>query len=139
MCRSGTCEAPRQPSSGHPKTRNLVSPLGRLARLPRVVLKAPIHAYQLILRPWIGQHCRHLPTCSDYALEAIELNGAWRGFWLTVSRLCRCRPGGTHGYDPVPDLRRVWYIAPWRYGRWLRINDRPATPGEPPTSDRNGR
>lgn len=94
--------------------------LARLARLPRAVLKAPIHAYQLILRPWIGQHCRHIPTCSDYALDAIERNGAWKGFWLTVSRLTRCRPLGTHGWDPAPDLTRVTYILPWRYGVWTR-------------------
>jgi uncharacterized protein len=86
----------------------------------QVVLKAPIHAYQWTLRPWLGWPCRHLPTCSDYALCAIDTNGAWRGFWLTVSRLSRCQPWGTHGYDPVPDLgsvRHPLYVA-YRYGQW---------------------
>ena len=88
-------------------------------RLLAALLKAPIHAYRWTVRPWLGWPCRHLPTCSDYALEAIDRNGPWRGFWLTVSRLSRCHPGGTAGFDPVPDLsaeRHVW--APWRYGRW---------------------
>jgi putative membrane protein insertion efficiency factor len=60
-----------------------------------------------------------LPTCSEYALDAIELNGAWRGWWLAGARVCRCHPWGTSGYDPAPDVRgeRHW-IAPWRYGRW---------------------
>jgi len=89
-----------------------------LARLPRMVLQAPVRLYQLTLRGFVGQHCRHMPSCSDYALEAIELNGAWRGFWLMISRISRCRPWGTHGYDPVPDLRQTSYWLPWRYGRW---------------------
>ncbi len=90
-----------------------------LSRLSRAVLKAPIIAYRYSLSPLIGQHCRHAPSCSAYALEAIELNGAWKGLWLTISRLSRCRPYGTDGYDPVPDLRETHHtFAPWRYGRW---------------------
>lgn len=83
------------------------------------LLKLPIHVYRWTLKPFFGWQCRHLPTCSEYGLEAIDRNGAWRGLWLTVSRLVRCRPGGTSGYDPVPDLgldRHPWM--PWRYGRW---------------------
>ena len=82
-------------------------------------LKVPIHVYRYTLKPFVGWHCRHLPTCSEYALEAIDTNGAWRGFWLTTSRLCRCHRLGTAGVDPVPDIRaerHPW--APWLYGRW---------------------
>ncbi|MDX2309520.1 MAG: membrane protein insertion efficiency factor YidD [Hyphomicrobium sp.] len=83
------------------------------------ILKFPVHIYQWTLRPWLGAHCRHLPTCSDYALEAIDRNGAWKGFWLMVSRLARCHPWGTHGYDPVPDLSSVRHtFRPWLYGDW---------------------
>jgi hypothetical protein len=85
----------------------------------RAVAKAPIHAYRWTLKPLIGLECRHLPTCSEYALEAIDHNGAWRGSWLALSRICRCHPWGTHGYDAVPDIRGVRHpLAPWRYGRW---------------------
>jgi uncharacterized protein len=84
-----------------------------------VMLKAPVHVYRWTLKPLIGMDCRHLPTCSEYALAAIDLNGAWRGFWLTLSRLCRCNPWGTFGFDPAPDIGREKHtLAPWRYGRW---------------------
>ena len=73
-----------------------MSPLARLLALP-------VQAYRLILSPWLGHSCRFQPTCSAYALEALEKHGAMRGSWLTVRRLLRCRPGGGSGYDPVPD------------------------------------
>lgn len=85
----------------------------------KTLLKAPVHAYRWTLKPLIGMECRHLPTCSEYALEAINKNGAWRGFWLTVSRVLRCHPWGSSGYDPPPDIHDERYrSAPWRYGRW---------------------
>ena len=90
-----------------------------LSRMAKVALKAPVHLYRVTLRPWIGLECRHQPTCSAYTLEAIELNGAWRGGWLGLSRICRCHPWGTSGHDPAPDIRASWHpLAPWRFGRW---------------------
>jgi hypothetical protein len=92
------------------------TPAGRVVGF---LLKAPIHLYRYTLKAFFGWHCRHLPTCSEYALEAIDRNGPWRGLWLTLSRLSRCRPGGTAGYDPVPDIRAERHpLRPWRYGRW---------------------
>lgn len=89
------------------------------AALPGRLLKAPIHLYRWTLKPFVGWNCRHVPTCSEYALQAIDKNGAWRGLWLTVSRLSRCHPWGTQGFDPVPDIRSERHpFAPWRYGRW---------------------
>jgi putative membrane protein insertion efficiency factor len=83
------------------------------------LLKAPVHLYRWTLKPYVGWDCRHLPTCSEYALDSIDKNGPWRGLWLILSRLSRCRPGGTRGHDPVPDIRRERHVlAPWRYGRW---------------------
>jgi putative membrane protein insertion efficiency factor len=76
-----------------------MSPLARLLALP-------VHAYRLFLSPWLGHSCRFQPTCSAYALEALERHGALRGGWLAARRLLRCRPGGGHGYDPVPEPRR---------------------------------
>lgn len=85
----------------------------------KALLKAPIYLYRWTLKPYVGWQCRHLPSCSEYALEAIETNGAWRGFWLMLSRVLRCQPWGTAGYDPVPDIRHERHpLAPWRYGRW---------------------
>ncbi len=88
------------------------------------LLKAPIYVYRYTLSAFIGRQCRHLPTCSEYAIEAIDRNGPWRGFWLTLARVARCRPGGTSGFDPVPDIRRERHpLAPWRYGRWKTGRD----------------
>ena len=63
-----------------------------------------ITAYQWLLSPWLGTRCRHLPTCSAYAAEAIERFGPWRGGWLAAKRLGRCQPWGSSGYDPVPTV-----------------------------------
>lgn len=92
---------------------------GMIGMGAKALLKAPIHAYRWTLKPLIGLECRHLPTCSEYALEAIEVNGAWRGLWLTLARLARCHPWGSAGYDAPPDIRAERHpFAPWRYGRW---------------------
>lgn len=50
--------------------------------------------------------CRHIPTCSNYGIEAIEKHGSIKGSYLTIKRILKCNPWGTYGYDPVPDLRR---------------------------------
>jgi putative membrane protein insertion efficiency factor len=76
-------------------------PLERARGLARI-LAAPVHAYRLLLSPVLGPRCRHLPTCSEYALEALARHGAGRGLCLTLARLLRCHPWGTSGYDPVP-------------------------------------
>jgi uncharacterized protein len=90
-----------------------------LGRLTRDAMKLPVHVYRWTLKPFVGMDCRHGPSCSQYALDAIELNGAWRGGWLALSRIIRCRPKGTHGFDPAPDIRAVRHgLTPWRYGRW---------------------
>ena len=66
------------------------------------LLALPVRAYRLVLSPWVGMHCRYLPTCSAYALEALALHGALRGGWLTLRRIGRCHPFGRSGHDPVP-------------------------------------
>jgi putative membrane protein insertion efficiency factor len=68
----------------------------------RHVLKSLIRAYQLALSPMLGPRCRFYPSCSQYALEAIESHGAVRGSWLTARRICRCHPFHDGGFDPVP-------------------------------------
>lgn len=72
-----------------------MSPLARIAALP-------VHAYRLLISPWLGSNCRYQPTCSAYALEALETHGALRGSWLALRRITRCHPFGGSGYDPVP-------------------------------------
>ena len=67
------------------------------------ILALPVRAYRLILSPWVGHNCRYQPTCSTYALEALERHGALRGTRLAARRILRCHPWGGSGYDPVPD------------------------------------
>ncbi len=67
------------------------------------LLSLPVKAYRLLLSPWIGQSCRYHPTCSAYALEALEKHGAVKGGYLTVRRILRCHPWGGSGVDNVPD------------------------------------
>lgn len=66
------------------------------------LLILPIRAYRLFLSPWLGHSCRFQPSCSAYAIEALETHGPLRGSWLSVCRIVRCNPWGGSGYDPVP-------------------------------------
>jgi putative membrane protein insertion efficiency factor len=68
----------------------------------RHVLKILIRAYQLVLSPLLGPRCRFYPSCSHYAIEAIESHGALRGSWMSAKRICRCHPFNPGGFDPVP-------------------------------------
>jgi uncharacterized protein len=65
-----------------------------------------LRAYQYLISPLIGPHCRFHPSCSHYALEAIEQHGAARGVLLTLRRLSRCHPWHPGGVDPVPPKTR---------------------------------
>ena len=71
----------------------------------RVMAIALIRAYQLCVSPFLGPRCRFLPTCSEYAREAIENHGLARGFGMSLRRLSRCHPLGPSGWDPVPPSR----------------------------------
>lgn len=73
----------------------------------RSVLMISIRLYQLLLSPLLGHHCRFYPSCSRYAMEAIECHGPRRGAWLALKRLLRCHPWCPGGVDPVPeDLKK---------------------------------
>ena len=68
----------------------------------RQLLLLPIRLYQYVISPMMASHCRHHPTCSQYAIEAIQHHGALKGSYLAGSRLLRCHPWAEGGYDPVP-------------------------------------
>ena len=68
----------------------------------RYVLKYLIRGYQLAISPLLGPRCRFYPSCSQYAIEAIETHGAARGVWLAVKRISRCHHWHEGGFDPVP-------------------------------------
>lgn len=75
-------------------------------------LRMLVRLYQLTLSPWVGRSCRFVPTCSNYAIEALEKYGAVKGTYLTIYRLLRCHPLGGRGLDPVP--------AKFRWRCWCR-------------------
>lgn len=98
-----------------------------LRNLPRLFGRGLIKIYRVTLSPLVGFECRHLPTCSHYAEEAIDRYGLWAGGWITLARLLRCQPFGTSGLDFVPDTAPAnarWYL-PWRYARWRGTNADP--------------
>lgn len=111
------CETCGREGAARRLTRNWRGPFPRTpARLFGMGL---IRFYQLTLSSLIGNHCRHLPTCSEYGYEAIARHGLWAGGFLTLFRVGRCGPGGTFGVDPVPEALGpdfVWW-KPWRYWR----------------------
>ena len=61
-----------------------------------------VRFYRLAISPWLGGNCRYDPTCSSYAIEALQVHGVLKGSWLAVRRIGRCHPWGKSGYDPVP-------------------------------------
>lgn len=66
------------------------------------LLMLPIRFYRKYISPLTPPSCRFTPTCSEYAIEAITKHGPFKGTWLAIRRVLRCRPGGGSGYDPVP-------------------------------------
>lgn len=116
MCRDPHCE--HSAATGLAPVNRGRNWSGPFAKTPgRLFGMALIRAYQLTLSSLIGNACRHLPTCSEYGYEAVARHGLWAGGWMTLFRGARCGPGGTHGFDPVPehrDARQRWF-APWRY------------------------
>lgn len=83
-----------------PRSRGLPEAAG-----PGIVargLKLAVHGYRILVSPVLGPACRYAPSCSAYALEALERHGAVKGGWLALRRILRCHPWGGSGFDPVP-------------------------------------
>ena len=100
-----------------------------LAGLPRLIGRGLVTLYRYTLSPLIGPRCRHLPSCSEYADEAIGRFGLWAGGWMALARILRCHPWGTAGLDFLPNSlpeRSRWFL-PWRYGHWRGRNETPPT------------
>lgn len=91
-----------------------------VARLPQALLIALVKGYRLFFKAWVGDVCRYQPTCSSYALQALEQHGALRGSALAGWRLLRCHPWCDGGDDPVP---------PAGQGLFTRFTGHGAKPG----------
>jgi len=87
------------------------------------LLSVPVYIYRYSISPLIRPACRHVPSCSQYALDALKIHGPVRGLAMGTNRILRCRPGGTHGYDPVP-LIWIKRYKPWSTwcGKWKVCN-----------------
>ena len=72
-----------------------------IAGILKFLLISLIHFYQIFISPLLGNNCRYYPTCSQYAIEAIEKKGVIKGSWMAVKRICRCHPWHDGGHDPV--------------------------------------
>lgn len=81
------------------RLKSIVDTAGKVAGKIMISL---VKFYQHAISPFLGSACRHAPTCSHYMIEAIQVWGAAKGFWLGFKRILRCHPWGTSGYDPVP-------------------------------------
>jgi len=76
--------------------------LAAVREIPARAILVALRGYKLLLSPLFTGSCRYLPTCSDYAAQAVREHGALRGGWLAAKRLARCHPFGGSGLDPVP-------------------------------------
>ena len=85
------------------------------------ILSIPVHLYRYLIGPLLPKVCRHEPSCSQYMLDALRIHGPWRGFLTGTNRILRCRPGGTHGYDPVPLFRFRRYRVSGRFPKSDRL------------------
>lgn len=115
---------------GVPRPSRVEALSGLLWHLPRLALMTLVRGYRLLLKPWLGNACRFEPTCSAYALEALEHHGALRGALLSGWRLARCHPWCDGGLDPVPGMAAA--AAPAERGRGLFTRLLARAPGEPP-------
>lgn len=94
--RLGNLHETSRPAAGNGLRR------GRMAGEPaRAVFRVTHRLYKIFLSPLLGNRCRFYPSCSDYALEAVERYGALKGGWLAIGRVCRCHPLTPGGLDPV--------------------------------------
>ncbi|BBL53454.1 putative membrane protein insertion efficiency factor [Bartonella quintana] len=103
------------PQKKKAQTRNYTGPWRKTpGRLLGLLL---IRFYQITLSSFIGNQCRHAPTCSEYIYEAIARHGLWAGAWMGLFRIMRCGPFGTHGFDPVPTSlgNSYYFYKPWCY------------------------
>lgn len=91
--------------------------LKEFSRILAIIFSLPVLFYRYSISPFLRPSCRHVPSCSQYALDALKIHGPFRGSLMAMNRILRCRPGGTHGYDPVPLFRFR------RYGKLMNYKD----------------
>jgi len=85
-----------------------------MKQVAKTVVLLLLRAYKFAISPWFGAACRYRPTCSEYAMQAIEVHGIIRGSWMAIGRLLRCHPLAAAGYDPVQPKHSLAVLQPDR-------------------------
>jgi putative membrane protein insertion efficiency factor len=94
-----------------------------IKRILAFILSLPIYFYRYLISPFLKPSCRHIPSCSQYMLDALKIHGPITGLAMGTNRIFRCRPGGTHGYDPVPLFRfRQYHPLSGLFGKYPKEN-----------------
>jgi putative membrane protein insertion efficiency factor len=96
------CAEHASPVEHDAEREHVPAPVRGIAGVPRFLLILGVRLYQVALSPLLGGSCRYFPSCSAYAIEALERHGAARGSWLAIRRIGRCHPFRPGGFDPVP-------------------------------------
>jgi putative membrane protein insertion efficiency factor len=92
-------------------------------RILSFIFSLPVLFYRYFISPFLRPSCRHVPTCSQYMIDALKIHGPFTGLIMGTGRILRCRPGGTHGYDPVPVFRfRRYRPLQTLLGKWKTEN-----------------
>ena len=90
-------------TSAAPSTATIARAARALRRVLVALISAPVHVYRYAISPLLPPSCRFYPSCSSYALEALQRHGPLAGGWLAIGRVCRCHPWNDGGLDPVPE------------------------------------
>jgi len=85
----------------------MIKIINAISRFFTWIFILPIKIYQWTISPLLPNSCRHSPTCSHYAVEALRIHGVLKGSWLAFRRIIKCHPWGTWGYDPVPPKKSI--------------------------------
>jgi len=101
----------------------LCDAMNLIRRVLSFLLSLPVLLYRYSISPFLSPSCRHVPSCSQYMLDALKIHGPFMGLMMGTGRILRCRPGGTHGYDPVPLYRfRRYQPVASLFAGWRREN-----------------
>lgn len=108
---------------GRRAVKNLCVMIKSINAIFSFLLSLPVLFYRYSISPFLRPTCRHVPSCSQYMLDALKIHGPFIGLLLGTGRILRCRPGGTHGYDPVPLFRfRRYRPLSAIFGGWGKEN-----------------
>jgi putative membrane protein insertion efficiency factor len=96
------------------RSKRRLKRIPKMKQVPKTVALLLLRGYKFAISPWFGAVCRYRPTCSEYAMQAIEVHGVLRGSWMAIGRLLRCHPFAAAGYDSVQQKNSLAVLQPDR-------------------------